>query len=77
MKEVPFFNYKGLYDEFAEEFSKTFQEVCARGAFIMQEDLEKFEANLASFLGCKYVIGVADGTAALVFALSKGLLSLN
>lgn len=69
MKEIPFFNYKGLYAEHAEEFSKTFNDVCARGAFIMQRDLEEFERNLAEFLGCKYVIGVGDGTVALVFAL--------
>ncbi|MDA9282326.1 DegT/DnrJ/EryC1/StrS family aminotransferase [Pseudomonadales bacterium] len=68
-KQIPFFNYKGLFAEHADEFSQTFNDVCARGAFIMQSDLDDFEKNLAKFLGCKYVIGVADGTAALVFAL--------
>jgi dTDP-4-amino-4,6-dideoxygalactose transaminase len=67
--KIPFFNYNGLYAEHADEFSRVFNDVCARGAFIMQSDLKKFEINLAEFLNCKYVIGVADGTAALVFAL--------
>ena len=38
----------------------------ARGAFILQRDLEEFEEALAKFLGIKHVFGVADGTNAMV-----------
>ena len=67
--EVPFFNYRGLYEEHQHEFLEALGSTCERGAFIMQRDLQEFESRLAAYLGCRYVIGVADGTAALVFAL--------
>jgi dTDP-4-amino-4,6-dideoxygalactose transaminase len=68
-RQVPFFDYPGLYSEHGDEYLRTVQDVMRRGAFIMQRDLAEFEAGLAAWLGCKHVIGVADGTAALVFAL--------
>lgn len=69
MREIPFFNYSGLYEEHRDEYLSKIEDVLERGAFIMQRDLENFEANLASYLGCKHAIGVADGTAALIFSL--------
>jgi len=69
MRKVPFFNYPALYGENADQYAQTVNDVLARGAYIMQQDLADFEANLAAYLGCKHAIGVADGTAALVFAL--------
>lgn len=44
-------------------------DVLRRGAYVMQQDLEKFEENLARYLGVKHVIGVADGTIALIMGL--------
>lgn len=69
MRQVPFFNYPALYSERADEYSATVEDVLKRGAYIMQKDLAEFEENLARYLGCKHAIGVADGTAALVFSL--------
>lgn len=68
-RQVPFFNYPALYAERGAEYVRTIEDVISRGAFIMQKDLFEFEARLAEWLGCKHAIGVADGTAALVFAL--------
>jgi dTDP-4-amino-4,6-dideoxygalactose transaminase len=69
LKNVPFFNYPALYAERAEVYDATVQGVLRRGGYIMQKELAEFETNLAAYLGCKHAIGVADGTAALVFAL--------
>ncbi len=69
LRKVPFFNYPALFAEHEQEYLDTFRDVLKRGAYIMQNDLAEFEADLASYLGCKHAIGVADGTAALVFAL--------
>ena len=68
-RKIPFFNYPALFAERGEEYEAIFADVLARGAYIMQKDLTEFEEKLAAWLGCKHVIGVADGTAALVFAL--------
>ena len=69
MISVPFFNYPALFAERASRYDEIVQDVLRRGAYIMQSDLAEFEKNLANYLGCKHAIGVADGTAALVFAL--------
>lgn len=44
-------------------------DVLRRGAYVMQKDLTEFEENLAGYLGVKNVIGVADGTIALIMGL--------
>lgn len=67
--QIPFFNYPKIYTEEKEAFNEIFQEVCSRGAFIMQKDLSDFEQELAEYIGCKHVIGVADGTVALTLSL--------
>ena len=69
MKKVPFFDYPGIYNRFKEEFDQIFQDVCGRGAFILQNDLREFEAELAEFLNVKHVLGVADGTNAMYLGL--------
>jgi len=69
MRNVPFFNYPLLFSEQSEAYMATFQDVLSRGAYIMQKDLNQFEQNLGSYLGCKHVIGVADGTVALTLSL--------
>lgn len=68
-RRVPFFNYPALFAEHEAEYMDTVHDVLKRGAYIMQRDLADFESELAAYLGCKHAIGVADGTAALVFSL--------
>ncbi len=68
-KSVPFFNYSGIYTQNRNEFIKIFDEVCSRGAFILQRDVEELERNLAEFIGVKHVITVANGTDGLIIAL--------
>ena len=69
MRKIPFFDYPGIYNRFKGEFDQIFQDVCSRGAFILQKDLEKFEIELAHFLNVKHVLGVADGTNAMYLGL--------
>ncbi len=69
MNKVPFFDYPGIYNRFKDEFDAIFQDVCSRGAFILQNDLEKFELDLAKFLNVKHALGVADGTNAMYIGL--------
>lgn len=69
MHEIPFFNYPAIYNRFKAEFDAIFKDVCSRGAFILQRDLQEFEKALADFLGVKHVFGVADGTNAIILGL--------
>jgi len=64
-----------LYKEYLsqkKEIDETIQAVIKRSAFFLGEDLRKFEKEFSDFLGIKYALGVASGTAALKLAL-KGL----
>jgi hypothetical protein len=40
---IPFFNYSELFKKNQSEYLKIIEEVCSRGAFILQSDLEEFE----------------------------------
>lgn len=68
-KQIPFFNYAALFEREEKDLMPIIQDVLRRGAYIMQKDLLQFEANLGKYLGVKHVIGVADGTVALMMGL--------
>lgn len=67
--KVPFFNYPKLYEDEAEMLDPVIKDCLKRGAFIMQDDLSSFEKELADYLDVKHVIGVADGTMAILLGL--------
>jgi dTDP-4-amino-4,6-dideoxygalactose transaminase len=68
-KNIPFFNYAALFAREEKELMPIIHDVLRRGAYIMQKDLLQFEENLAQYLGVKHVIGVADGTVAIMMGL--------
>ncbi|WGF87867.1 DegT/DnrJ/EryC1/StrS family aminotransferase [Marinivivus vitaminiproducens] len=67
--QVPFFAYPKHFLSDEDAFVDIFRSVMARGAFIQQQELLAFEANLAGFIGTKHAIGLADGTNALILGL--------
>jgi dTDP-4-amino-4,6-dideoxygalactose transaminase len=68
-RSVPFFNYSALGTANQAEMRAVIEDVLARGAFILQRDLQEFEQNLAQFVNVKHAIGVANGTDAIMLAL--------
>lgn len=68
-KTIPFFNYQALFSREEKELMPIINDVLRRGAYVMQKDLLEFEENLAEYLGVKHVIGVADGTVAIMLGL--------
>jgi len=66
---MPFFNYPALFKLQEKEIMDTLHDVLSRGAYILQKDLEESENNIKELIGVKHVLGVADGTNALVLAL--------
>ncbi len=67
--KVPFFNYSKLYQDDSKILDPVIKDCLKRGAFIMQSDLSSFENELANYLNVKHVIGVADGTMAILLGL--------
>ncbi|MBW2003732.1 MAG: DegT/DnrJ/EryC1/StrS family aminotransferase [Deltaproteobacteria bacterium] len=55
----------------------TLHDVMSRGAYILQRDLEEFEENIKKLIGVKHVLGVADGTNALMLALRAANIGLG
>jgi dTDP-4-amino-4,6-dideoxygalactose transaminase len=68
-RTIPFFDYPRVFTSEEEDLVAIFREVGRRGAFILQQDLERFEANLAAFLGAPQTLGVANATDGLLILL--------
>lgn len=68
-RSVPFFVYPHVFASQRDEFTRIFEEVGSRGAFILQRDLTDFENNLAGFTGAGYALGVGNATDGLHFAV--------
>jgi len=68
-RQIPFFNYPALFKLQEKEIMQTLHDVMSRGAYILQKDLKNFEENIKELIGVKHVLGVADGTNALILAL--------
>lgn len=69
VRNVPFFDYPGLFAANEADYAAIFRDVCTRGAFIKQMDLAEFERELAAFLGARHVLGVGNATEGLHIAL--------
>jgi len=76
-RSIPFFNYPHLFTSEEEELVAIFRDVGRRGAFILQQDLERFERHLAAYLGVKHVLGVANATDGLIIALRAAGLGVD
>jgi dTDP-4-amino-4,6-dideoxygalactose transaminase len=48
-----------------EDCMRDFDDLFSRSNFILGDYVKKFEESFASFIGCKYAIGVSNGTDAL------------
>jgi len=68
-RNIPFFNYSALFERQKTEIMSCVEDVLGRGAYILQRDLEEFEENIKELIGVKHVLGVADGTNALILSL--------
>jgi dTDP-4-amino-4,6-dideoxygalactose transaminase len=67
--KVKFFNYPLQFSIHEKEYMEIIRSTFSRGAFILGEETERFENNLAQFVGRKYAIGVGNCTDALLLSL--------
>jgi dTDP-4-amino-4,6-dideoxygalactose transaminase len=72
VKNIPFFNYPALFEEYSEDLTDIFKNISGRGAFIMQNDLSNFESNIEKYTGIKHAVGVANATDAIQLLLKAG-----
>jgi dTDP-4-amino-4,6-dideoxygalactose transaminase len=68
-RSVPFYDYRSDFLAEEEELVRIFRDTGRRGAFVLQQDLARLEADLAAFTGARYAVGVANATDGLHLAL--------
>jgi dTDP-4-amino-4,6-dideoxygalactose transaminase len=69
---IPFFNYPEVFKSREQDFISVFKDVSNRGAFIMQDELKAFEAQIADYSNSKYAVGVSNATDGLQMAFMAG-----
>ena len=67
--KIPFFRYEHVFGQQREEILSAMVPILERGSFILQKELEHFEAEAANFAGSRHAIAVADGTESMILAL--------
>jgi dTDP-4-amino-4,6-dideoxygalactose transaminase len=66
---VPLFDIDSPLAPLRPMIMERIAQVVASGSFVLGPEVEAFETELAAYLGVRHVIGVANGTDALVIAL--------
>lgn len=66
---VPLFDTRSVYEPLRADVDVALRRVVESGRFILGPEVEAFESEFASYLGVKHVVGVANGTDALIIAL--------
>lgn len=62
---IKFLDLQKINAQYANELKQAVYEVIDSGWYLLGESLNKFESNLAKYLGAKYTVGVANGLDAL------------
>src|SRR5687768_10222861 len=68
-QHVPFIDLTHEINLLWDDLNAEMQKVLRSGKFILGEDVQQLEAELANYLGIKHVITVHSGTDALVIGL--------
>ena len=68
---VPFIDLRRQYFYLKDDILKTIDETLSSGQYILGDHVAAFENKVAAYLGCRYVLGVANGTDALILALKS------
>jgi PKD repeat protein len=66
---VPFLDLSRHHEPLREQFRLAFERVLDRNAFVLGEEVERFEHAFAHLCGTDHCVGVASGTAALTIML--------
>ena len=66
---IPILDLKEQYKSIKEEIDAAIKRVVDSQNFILGDDVNKLESEIAAYCGTKYAIGVASGTDALILSL--------
>ena len=68
-RPIPFLDLARQHAELGPELRAAFERVTNSSAFILGEEVERFEEEFAAYCGVRHCVGTASGTAALTLAL--------
>jgi dTDP-4-amino-4,6-dideoxygalactose transaminase len=66
---IPFIDLHREYAEIGDELDQAYRRVMNSGIFIQGPENERFEHEFASWVGCRYAVGLNSGSDALYLAL--------
>lgn len=69
MSAVPFVDLARQHEPIVDDLRTAFDRVLSSSAFILGEEVERFETEFAAYCGVRHCVGVASGTAALTIML--------
>ena len=69
MRRVRFVDLGKQYMRLRDEILAKFDEISRRGAYVLSEELLKFEESFAEYCGTRYAVGVGNGSDALYLSL--------
>lgn len=67
--QTPFYGHVRQYHNIKSEIDSKIKEVLESGQYVLGPMLKKFEGELCEYFGCKYAIGVGNGTDAIWLVL--------
>ncbi|MFH1078498.1 MAG: DegT/DnrJ/EryC1/StrS aminotransferase family protein, partial [Patescibacteria group bacterium] len=68
-QDIPWMNLKRQYDSIKGEIVPAVNDILESGNYILGQNVQRFEEELAQFHSAKHAIGVANGTDAIHLAL--------
>ncbi|MFQ6069078.1 MAG: DegT/DnrJ/EryC1/StrS family aminotransferase [Candidatus Aminicenantales bacterium] len=66
---IPFLNLQAQYERIKDEINTKVLEIISAQEFVLGQEVESLEQEVASYSGVKYGIGVSSGTDALIISL--------
>ncbi|MCP4228839.1 MAG: DegT/DnrJ/EryC1/StrS family aminotransferase [bacterium] len=67
--KIPLMNPAEEYQSIKNEINKVLEEFLAKGQYVLGPYVERFEEEVAEYVGAKYAVGVGSGTDALLLVL--------
>ncbi len=68
---VPFVDLLDRFKPYRQAFHAAIDRILDHGQIILGPEVEQFESAMASYIGCRYAVGVANGTDALCLAMKS------
>jgi len=69
ISRIPFVDLQRQHEEVMPDLRAAFERVVGASAFILGEEVERFEREFASHAGTRHCVGIASGTAALALMM--------